>query len=237
MAAQGRNPVHRNSYERRASGKIVSVNLPPRALAVIRAGLSALLIGSIVFVYYKLVHVNPTTVALTFLLAILAVSVSWGLQFAVPMSVIAALCFNFFFLPPIGTFTIADTQNWVALIAFLCVSFIASNLSVRIKRQAKEATQRRREVERLYTFSQQLLITDNIVQLLKTVPSYIVETFGVKEAALHLADRDKIYRFGPDTETLQRDELREATSRGEFVSDIPRQRCFAPVRMGLRTLG
>ena len=39
------------------------------------------------------------------------------------------LCLNFFFLPPVGTFTIADPQNWVALFAFLAVSLVASNLS------------------------------------------------------------------------------------------------------------
>ena len=48
---------------------------------------------------------------------------------AVVTSVVAMLCFNFFFLPPVGTFTIADPQNWVALFAFLAVSLVASNLS------------------------------------------------------------------------------------------------------------
>src|SRR6478609_7108783 len=90
--------------------------------ATLRALACATLVALIVLVYVKLLHVNPTTVALTFLLAILAVAAAWGLRYAIPMSIVAALCFNFFFLPPVGTLTIADTQNWVALVAFFLTS-------------------------------------------------------------------------------------------------------------------
>jgi len=116
----------------------------------------AAVLALIVLVYRKLLHVNPTTVALTFLLAILSVAAAWGLRYSLPMSVAAALCFNFFFLPPVGTFTIADTQNWVALLAFFISSVIASNLSERARRQAEEANLRRRDVERLNRLAGQL---------------------------------------------------------------------------------
>src|SRR5579871_2482714 len=165
----------------------------------IRFAVCALLVSLIVLVFFRYIHVNPTTVALTFLLAILAVAASWGLVYAVPMSIAAALCFNFFFLPPIWKFTIADTQNWVALVAFLATSMIASNLSERARRETRAATERRIEVERLYTLSEQLLISDNVVELLKSVPFYIAETFGVKHAAIHIAEKDKIYRSGAET--------------------------------------
>ena len=76
-------------------------------------------IGAITFLYHRVFSVNSTTVALSYLLAILIVATAWGLTEAVIASVVAMLCFNFFFLPPLGTFTIADPQNWVALLAFL----------------------------------------------------------------------------------------------------------------------
>src|SRR6202044_369171 len=81
----------------------------------------ALVLG-ISLVYRRLLIVNPTTVALTFLLAILAVSTVWGIAVSVFMSVVAMLAFNYYFLPPIGRFPIADPQNWIALFAFLVVS-------------------------------------------------------------------------------------------------------------------
>lgn len=208
-----------------------------RLQVLVRSLVCALLVSLIVLIYFKSVHVNPTTVALSFLLAILVVAAAWGLVYAVVMSILAALCFNFFFLPPIGKFTIADSQNWVALVAFLFTSIVASQLSERVRRQAREATLRRKEVERLYTLSQQLLITDNIVELLKSIPFYIVETFGVQHAALHIGDKDKIYRSGAETDQLPSEELRELLGKGEIVIDPRRHRCFVPVRMGVKLMG
>src|ERR1700740_1231828 len=127
--------------------------------------------------YRHLLIVNPTTVALTFLLAILAVSTVWGIAVSVFMSIVAMLAFNYYFLPPIGTLTIADPQNWVALFAFLVVSVLASQLSNRARKQSQDLSARRREVERLYSFSRGLLESGNVIQLLNRIPAQIVDTF------------------------------------------------------------
>lgn len=84
-------------------------------------------------------HINPTTVALTFLLFILFLATAFGSKLALMASVLAIFCFNFFFLPPIGTLTIADPQNWIALFAFLIVAVTAGQLSAKAKRRAEEA--------------------------------------------------------------------------------------------------
>jgi two-component system sensor histidine kinase KdpD len=208
-----------------------------RLQVAIRVAVCAVLVSLTILVYFRYVHVNPTTVALSFLLAVLAVAAAWGLAYAIPMSIVAALCFNFFFLPPIGTFTIADTQNWVALVAFLATSLIASNLSERARRETRKATGRRIEVERLYTVSELLLISDNVLELLGAIPSYIRETFGVEHAAIHIANKDKIYRSGTETEVLPSTELREVSARGEIILDTKQNRCFVPLRMGVRRMG
>src|SRR3981081_4481919 len=88
-----------------------------------------LVITGITLFYLHILKVNQTTVALTFLLAILAVSAVWGMAVAIFMSLAAMLAFNYFFLPPVGTFTIADPQNWVALLAFLLTAIFGSQLS------------------------------------------------------------------------------------------------------------
>jgi two-component system sensor histidine kinase KdpD len=112
------------------------------ALVVIAAATAALrALGS---------HINPTTVALTFLLIILFVATAWGPKPAVLASLLGAACFNFFFLPPFGTFTIAAPDNWVALTAFLIIAITAGQLSARAKRRAEEAEVGKREIERLY---------------------------------------------------------------------------------------
>jgi two-component system sensor histidine kinase KdpD len=92
---------------------------------------------------------NPTTAALSLLLVVLAVAALWGLAEAIVTSLVAAACFNFFFLPPIGTWTIADPQNWIALFSFLVVSIVASQLSERARRKAREAIAHQQETARL----------------------------------------------------------------------------------------
>jgi two-component system sensor histidine kinase KdpD len=84
---------------------------------------------------------NPTTVALSFLLVVLVVATLSTRSVAIATSLLAFLCFNFFFLPPVGTWTITDPQNWVALFTLLAVSIVASHLSSQVRRRAQEATQ------------------------------------------------------------------------------------------------
>lgn len=182
-------------------------------------------------------RVNPTTVALTYLLGVLVVSTTWGLRYAIFFAVVATLAFNYFFLPPVGTFTIADTQNWVALFAFLVTAVIASQLSERARREALDAVRRRHEVERLYSFTQQLLVSETVAGLLNAVPRYIVESFGARAAAVLAVGRSDVYRSGPDETELDSESLKAVAARGEPTSDAERQISFLPVRLGVKTVG
>src|SRR5712672_4511496 len=114
----------------------VKKNLPT-ILARYAAALAA--VAVITGFYRHTLRFNATTVAFTYLLAILGVSTLWGLAVSVFMSLAATLTYNYFFLPPVGTFTIADPQNWVALIAFLITAVIASQLAERARREALSA--------------------------------------------------------------------------------------------------
>ena len=196
----------------------------------------AIVMGVSAFYRYVL-PVNPTTVALTLLLAILAVSTVWGIAVAVFMSIAAMLAFNYNFLPPIGRFTVADPQNWVALFAFLVVSVLASHLSSRARQKAEDASARRREVEKLYAFSQGLLESGNVIQLLNRIPTQIVDIFEVGAAALLLAEKQKIYRSGPVIPKLDLESLKAIVVREEPLLDIPNSICFVPLRLGLRPIG
>ena len=95
-------------------------------------------------------HINAATVSLALLLNVLFIATRWGSVPALLASILALLCFNFFFLPPFSTFTIAATDNWIALLAFLITAVTAGQLSARAKRRAEEAEVGRREIERLY---------------------------------------------------------------------------------------
>jgi two-component system sensor histidine kinase KdpD len=198
---------------------------------------AAVCVAGITFVGYSWLHLNHTTLALAYLLGVLAISASWGLQQSVFMSVIATLAFNYFFLPPIGTFTIADPQNWIALFAFLVTAVTASQLSERARRGARTAVERRQELERLYAFSQLLLSSDNPAELLNLIPRYIVDSFGIRSAAISLSSRSDVYRSGANIDGLESSDLQLICLRGEPRFDTAQQRAFMPLRMGMRVVG
>ncbi len=199
--------------------------------------MSLAIVAGISVFYRHVLPVNATTIALTYLLAIVAVSTAWGLAVAVVMSVAAMLSFNYNFLPPVGKFTVADPQNWVALFAFLAVSVLVSQLSNRARQKAEDASARRREIEKLYLFSQGLLEFGNVIQLQNRIPSQIVEVFEVGAAALLLADKQKVYRSGPVIPQLDVESLKANVLREEPYIDVANSLSFVPVRLGMRSIG
>jgi two-component system, OmpR family, sensor histidine kinase KdpD len=199
--------------------------------------LSIFIVAGIAFFYRHVIPANQTTVALSFLLAILAVSAVWGMAVSVFMSVVAMLTFNYLFLPPVGNFTIADPQNWVALGAFLFTSIMGSQLSARIRKEADEAHSRRREIERLYKFSQKLLGEGNVIQLMNAIPNYIVESFEAGAAELFLPQKDKFYRSGFGTAHLDEERMKTAFLRDEMTIEAQQSLYFIPVRLGVRAIG
>lgn len=205
---------------------------------ILRFVIATLMVGVITLVYFRWLQVNPTTVGFTFLLAILIVSAAWGLQHAIFLAVLSTLAYNYFFLPPVLRFTIADPQNWVALLAFLFTAIVGSQLSERARREALESNRRRREVERLYGFSQQLLVSENIFELLNAIPRYLVDAFGVTGAAMFLDRKQETYYLDPASQSLfPAEQLKAISGRGEPVLDREHGVCFMPLRMGVRPVG
>ena len=198
---------------------------------------AAALLASITLICSRVVHVNQTTVALLFLLAILAVSAVWGMIVSAVMSVTAMLLFNYFFLPPVRTLTVNDPQNWVALFAFLFTSIVGSQLSARIRKEADAANSRRREMERLYKFSQKLLGEGNVIQLMNAIPNFIVECFEGGAAELFLPQKEKFYRSGYGASQIDEELLKNAFLRDDTLTDSVKAVYFLPVRLGVKPIG
>ena len=197
----------------------------------------ATIVPAIVLLYKHGVNANATTVALTFLLAVLVVSANWGFWYAAFLAVYSTLAFNFYFLPPFGTFTIADPQNWVALFAFLATAVIAGQLSNRARNEAVSANQRRREIEHLYAFSQRLLTLESVPELLNRVPRHITDVFACKGAAIFVLDRVDVYRSDPETREIETMQLKSVAGRGEPFKVAGKAIAYVPLRLGVRSVG
>ena len=156
-----------------------------RARVAGRMAISLGVVAGVTAAYSFAVHVNPTTIALTYVVVILLIATRWGIAESTSASLGAVLCFNFFFLPPVGTLTIADLQNWVALVAFLLTAIITSQLSGRARRRHMDALTRQRDLERLYVLSRALLLSERGVTMPGHMARHIVDAFGLQTVGVY----------------------------------------------------
>ncbi len=202
------------------------ITLPPRRTSLpVRASLLlrlAVAIGSVLAVtavYFFLIHVNPTTVTLTYVVAILLVASGWGGVEATAASVAATVCLNVFFLPPVGTLTIADPQNWVVLAVFLVTTLVASQLSGRARRRQVEAVSRQRDLERLYALSRALLLSPGEPSIPAATAHHIAEAFDFPAVAIYDQRADTVSWAGPGEPPAVDEALRAVARRATTLRE------------------
>ncbi len=198
---------------------------------------SVLAVAATLALYRLVLPVNNTTVALSLLLVILAVSAGWGLAEATVASIVAVLGLNYYFLEPVGTFTIQDPQNWVALVAFLVTAVTASQLSERVRRRAAEAEERRLEIERLYALVQAMMLSGNARRTIREFVHRVVQVFECEAAAFYYGPGEEFFRSGPESDPVTDHDLLAAAEIDELSVDPARLRATAPVRLGGHPLG
>jgi two-component system sensor histidine kinase KdpD len=195
-------------------------------------------LAGIVLVYRFWLHVNPTTVALTLLLFVLIVAARLSLRYALVVSIAATACYNFYFLPPVGTFTIADPQNWLALFAFLATSVIGSRLSQRARDEAHQARTRQRELEILFALSRELLQTENVAELVNILPTLVNTATRAQRSTLYLLDGDRLYQAGTSQNTtVELPHFRHLALSLHAPETAPGGEVYIPLRAGVRPRG
>jgi two-component system sensor histidine kinase KdpD len=189
-----------------------------KAATALRRYLScAVAVCALIFICFRLIPLNATTVALLMLLLVLAAATKWGLPEAIFTSVVSVLGLNYFFLPPILQFTIADPENWVALFVFLATAAIVSELSAQAKRRTEEAVTGRNEIGRLYELSRAMLMDEarDAVRVSVTKTGQILQ---LRHVAFYDAAANQIYGSLDDSKISQADLVRVAET-GERSGD------------------
>ena len=189
-------------------------------------------VAIVTFVAYRVLRVNAPTVGFAYLVLVLVIAGAWGFFEAALTSIAAALSFNRYFFEPIGTFTIYDPQNWVAVISFLVAALIASRLSQKAREGALAALERQQDVERLYTFSRALLLSSRDEPFAIQLVRNLAETFGLSAAVLYDRRTGEFYRAGPADFGGLDDQLRDAALQGTSFSDAATFRTITAVRLG-----
>jgi two-component system sensor histidine kinase KdpD len=198
---------------------------------------------------------NPTIVALSYLLIVLIVAATSRLRIAVITSALAVLSFNFFFLPPVGGFTIADPQNWIALLVFLAVSLVASNLSSVARDRTRDALMRRDEMARLFDLSRDILLTTESRDAIERLTRFIARRFDLGYVAIALPrgadwdivtngslaielDRAQLALAVAGAERMLEFDARERTYSGHRTMTIDGQTVrIVPLRLAAKPIG
>ena len=149
--------------------------------------LSAALVGVVTGAVFALRgHAPVLSLGVLYLFAVLPAAVAFGTVYAVVVSVASLLTFNFFFLEPVHTFALRDSQNWVALAVYLVTAILVGELAAGSRRRAAVAVHREREASFLADVSATLLEADEVRAPLKTIAARIAELLGVRRARIEL---------------------------------------------------
>jgi two-component system sensor histidine kinase KdpD len=220
---------------------------------VLLASLAALAI--VTALLRQLPDASETTIALALLLVVLGTATAARLAVAITTSLAAVLFFNFFFLPPVGTLTIANPQNWIALFAFLIVAIIASNLSAAAKAREREAVARGSELIRLFDLTRDVLLTTDTVRAMDILARQVARRFDLGRVAICLPNEGgwSIYQGGAHDVAVETDALNTALARArgtlEFdahqraygghvhIGDAETGVTIVPLRHGVKAVG
>ncbi len=136
---------------------------------------------------YPLAQVAPVvSLSIVYLPAVLLVSAYWGLAFGLSTALLSAAAFNFFHIPPVGTFTIADSRNWVSLGAFTVVAVAVSAIAELARASAVESERRRGEADLAAALARELLGGSATGSALGVASRRVAEGFGISSAAIEL---------------------------------------------------
>jgi two-component system sensor histidine kinase KdpD len=161
---------------------------PPAAVGVAVALLGVAAATGVIFGLRQAAPV--LSLGLVYLLVVLGVSAVWGLWLGLATSVVSALAYNFFHIPPTGRFTIAVSENWVALVSFFVVAVAVSAISELARERAVEAQQRRQEADLSAAAARALLGGADLSDGLAETSRRLAAALGLPSAELVLGEDD-----------------------------------------------
>jgi two-component system sensor histidine kinase KdpD len=181
--------------------------------------------------------VNSTTAGMVFLVLVVWCASQAGIWTSLYAAVLFATSFDFFFLPPTHTFRIDGIQQWVALISFLASCVVAGRLAERARRKTQEAEQRREDVERLYTLSQEMMLYEDAAGLMAEMPSMIHRIFALDGVVLYSRDEDHFFSSTSDLPMSIQSSLSSVSMGLSPTQALLGEITAMPLVMGMRPVG
>jgi two-component system sensor histidine kinase KdpD len=159
-------------------------------LAGIAAGALAVAVVTGAIALFKS-FVPVLSLGVLYIFAVLPIAVFWGPLLAVPVAIASMLAFNFFFLPPVYTFTLADRSNWFALAVYVVTAIVVGILASRYRSRGAEAEQREREAALLADIAAELLRGTQLERELGRIEERTAEVLRVSSVSIVLGENPR----------------------------------------------
>jgi two-component system sensor histidine kinase KdpD len=180
---------------------------------------------------------NSTTAGMVFLVLVVWVSAQAGIRLSLYVALLCAVSFDYYFLPPVHSLQLVGIQAWVAMISFLLSCAVVSRVAERARGQARQAEQRREDVERLYELSQEMMLQEDAAELIRDLPRLIGRIFALDGIVLYVRDHDQFYSSTSELPAGIQDSLRAMTQGQNPTQEIPGGFTTMTLMLGLQPVG
>lgn len=183
------------------------------------------------------VQAGPGISGLIFLVLVVWTATEAGIVVALYSAILSTLLFDFYFLPPYRTLRLASASEWVALGSFLACSVVAGRVAERARNEAREARQRREELERLYALGQEMMLYEDSAGLMAELPRIIARIFGLDAVVLYSHDTDACFSSTSDLPMSMQASLSALLPGSGPAVSLPGEITAMPLTVGMRSVG
>jgi two-component system sensor histidine kinase KdpD len=208
----------------------------PDSRGVLHWSVATLLAGSTTFALAGL-HVGSAAAGMVFLALVVWSATQAGVVLSIYIATLCALSFDYFFLPPYHTLRLADVEQWVEMFTFVACCLLVSRVAERARRQTRQAEQRRKDVERLYELSQELMLYEDADGLIRDLPRLIDRIFSLDGVVLYVYERDQFHSSTSKFPLSIEASLRAMAQGPNPTLAIPGDMTARPLMVGMRPVG
>lgn len=180
---------------------------------------------------------HATTAGMVFLVVVVVMATRAGTVISLYSALLCAVFFDYFFLPPLHTFTLAGPPEWVSMITFAISSLLASRVAELARQQKEEAEQRREDLERLYRLSQEMMLNDDAAKLIHELPVVLKRVFSLDAVVLYVRDGDQYVSEVAEMSALFKADLREIANNTQAATSAQDGFEAHALMVGLRAIG
>jgi two-component system sensor histidine kinase KdpD len=180
---------------------------------------------------------NSTTSGMVFLVLVVWFAAQAGIWMALWVALLSALSFDYYFLPPVHSLLIVGVQAWVAMISFLLSCVVVGRVAERARKQARQADERRADLERLYELSQEMMLQGDAAGLIHDLPGLIARIFALDGVVLYVRDQDQFYTSTGDLPMSIQASMRAMTMGLNPTQVIPGAFTVRTLSLGLQPVG